>query len=81
MCRDRSDSEGPVDYRNVERILEQQGRTIAWLAREADVSVAYAWRMLKGERPMTPEFKAAASKALGVPEDILFATEPEKGAV
>lgn len=62
-----------MDFRNVERVLEQQGRSIAWLAREADVSVAYAWRMLKGERPMTTAFKQAAARALGVPEDILFA--------
>lgn len=60
---------------NVEKVLEQQGRSIAWLARMADVSVAYAWRMLKGERPLTTEFKKAAAKALGVPEDLLFPAE------
>lgn len=68
-----------MDYRNVERVLDQQGRTIAWLARKADVSVPYAWRMLKGERPMTPAFRAAAAEALGVPEDLLF-IEPEAKA-
>jgi transcriptional regulator with XRE-family HTH domain len=61
-----------VDSSNVERVLEQQGRTIAWLARKAGVSVAYAWRMLRGERPLTSEFRAATADALGVPEDILF---------
>ena len=61
-----------MDSSNVERILEQQGRTIAWLARKAGVSVAYAWRMLRGERPMTSAFRTAAAEALGVPEDILF---------
>jgi transcriptional regulator with XRE-family HTH domain len=45
---------------------------MSWLARKADVSVSYAWRMLKGERPMTPEFRKASAEALGVPEDILF---------
>jgi transcriptional regulator with XRE-family HTH domain len=60
----------------VERVLEQQGRTIAWLARQTDVSVAYAWRMLRGERPLTPAFRIAASRALGVPEDILFPPAP-----
>lgn len=64
----------------VERVLEQQGRTIAWLSREAGVSVAYAWRMLRGERPLTSEFRAAASKALGVPEDILFPATAEPAA-
>jgi len=61
-----------VDSSNAERVLEQQGRTIAWLARKTGVSVAYAWRMLKGERPLTREFRAAAAEALGVPEDILW---------
>lgn len=64
----------------VERVLEQQGRSIAWLSRKTGVSVAYAWRMLKGERSLTAEFKAAAAEALGVPEDLLFPTEPEKAA-
>lgn len=62
-----------MDSPTVERVLEQQGRTIAWLARKTDVSVPYAWRMLKGERPITSEFKSKAAEALGVPEDILFA--------
>lgn len=62
----------------VERVLEQQGRSIAWLSRKAGVSVAYAWRMLKGERPLTSEFKAASAEALGVPEALLF-PEPAQG--
>lgn len=45
---------------------------MAWLARKANVSVSYAWRMLNGERPMTAEFRTAAAEALGVPEDIAF---------
>lgn len=64
----------------VKRILDQQGRSIAWLARKADVSVSYAWMMLRGERPLTAEFRSAAVEALGVPEDILFPTEPEAAA-
>lgn len=61
-----------MDYPIVERVLAKQGRSIAWLAREAGISRAYAWKMLHGDSPMTAEFKAAASKALGVPEDVLF---------
>lgn len=64
----------------VERVLEQQGRSIAWLARKTDVSLAYAWKMLKGQRPLTPAFRAATAEALGVPEDLLFPTEPEAAA-
>lgn len=69
-----------MDSPNVERVLEQQGRTIAWLARKTGISVAYAWRMLKGERPVTAEFRAGAAEALGVPEDILFPAEPVERA-
>jgi transcriptional regulator with XRE-family HTH domain len=58
--------------RPIERVLDQQGRSMAWLARKAGVSVSYAWRMLNGERPLTREFRDRASEALGVPQDILF---------
>jgi transcriptional regulator with XRE-family HTH domain len=61
-----------VDSRNVERVLAQQGRSVAWLAGKAGVSVSYAWRMLRGERPLTDDFKKAAAEALGVPADLLF---------
>lgn len=60
----------------VERVLDEQGRTMIWLARQTGISQSYVWRMLRGERPVTDEFKTAAAKALGVPEDLLFPTEP-----
>lgn len=70
-----------MDSRNVERVLEQQGRSVAWLARKTGVSVSYAWLMLEGKRPLTVAFKAATAEALGVPEDILFApTAPADAA-
>lgn len=62
-------------FRNVERVLEEQERTVSWLARKAGVSVSYAWLMLRGKRPVTPEFRKAAAEALGIPEDILFAEQ------
>ena len=67
-----------MGYPTVERVLEQQGRTVAWLARKAGVSVSYAWRMLNGERPLTDEFRNAAAEALGVPVDILFPADLTK---
>lgn len=63
---------------NVERVLEEQGRSIAWLSRKAGVSVSYAWMMLRGQRPLTDEFKAKAAEALGVPADMLF--DPAKAS-
>lgn len=62
-----------MDSRNVDRVLEQQGRSLAWLARKAGVSVSYAHLMLNGKRPLTDDFKARAAEALGVPADLLFA--------
>jgi transcriptional regulator with XRE-family HTH domain len=56
----------------VERVLDEQGRNMIWLARQTQFSQTYVWRMLRGERPLTLEFKSAAAKALGVPEDLLF---------
>ena len=64
----------------VERVLDEQGRRLIWLARKAKVSASYASLMLAGKRPLTPEFKAAAAEALGVPEDLLFPVEPERAA-
>lgn len=65
---------------NVVRVLEQQERTISWLARKTGVSVSYAWRMLNGTRPLTQEFRARTAKALNVPEDILFAESTGEAA-
>lgn len=69
-----------MDSPTVERVLEQQGRTTAWLARKTGVSVSYAWLMLQGKRPLTPDFRSRAAEALGVPEDILFPAEPAERA-
>lgn len=59
----------------VERVLEQQGRKLTWLAEKAGVSISYASLMIAGKRPLTPEFRTAAAEALGVPEDVLFPAE------
>lgn len=64
--------DSPNEPTATERVLEQQGRSIAWLARKTGVSVSYAFRMLHGDRPLTADFRAKAAEALGVPEDILF---------
>lgn len=65
---------------NVTRMLAQQERTIAWLARKTGVSVSYAWKMLNGSRPLTPEFRERTAKVLNVPEDILFAESTGEAA-
>jgi transcriptional regulator with XRE-family HTH domain len=55
--------------------LERQDRTVSWLARRAELSPSYVGRMLKGERPITDEFKAAAAEILGVDLAELFPAE------
>lgn len=70
----------PVEPTPVEQVLKQQGRSMSWLARQADVDQSYAWRMLRGERPLTDDFKAAAVRALGVPESFLFPAQPVEQA-
>lgn len=69
-----------VSLTKVEAALAEQERTISWLARKAGIHPTYAWKMVRGLRPLTAEFKAAAAEALGVPEDLLFPAEPEKAA-
>lgn len=59
----------------VKEELDRQDRTVAWLARRAGIHPSYALRMLKGERPITDEFKAAVAIALGTDLDDLFPTE------
>lgn len=52
--------------------LDRQDRTVSWLARRAGLHPSYALRMLKGERPLTDEFRTAAAEALDVDADELF---------
>lgn len=53
--------------------LDRQDRTVAWLARRAGIHPSYALRMLKGDRPLTDEFRASVAAALDIPADELFA--------
>lgn len=64
----------------VQAELERQDRTVAWLARRCDLHPSYVLRMLKGERPITEEFKTAAAEVLGVPQDRLFPDIPPEAA-
>jgi transcriptional regulator with XRE-family HTH domain len=52
-----------------------QERTGAWLARKTGKSPAYVTKVLNGSRRPSPDFKARASEALGVPEHLIFPAE------
>lgn len=60
-------------------MLAQQERTAAWLARKTGVDPSLVTRILNGERRPSPEFKARAADALGVPATLLF-PEPTEAA-
>lgn len=53
-------------------VLASQERTLSWLARKTDKSPSYVLRVTTGERKPSPDFKAKAAVALGVPESMLF---------
>lgn len=65
---------------NIERELAERERSISWLARKAEISPSYAWKMVRGLRPLTEDFKAAAARELGLPADELFADIPHAAA-
>lgn len=46
-------------------LMDDQGRTYAWLARETGYSESYIFKIIKGGRPWTPEFGSAVQRALG----------------
>lgn len=53
-------------------VLESQERSASWLARRCGKSPAYVSRVMSGTRRPSPDFRARAAEALGVPETLLF---------
>lgn len=45
---------------------------MSWLGRKTGKSPSYVLRVTTGERRPSPDFKAKAAEALGVPESLLF---------
>lgn len=50
----------------LERVMVDQKRNASWLARETGYGYPHCWRVMKGLVRLTPVFKLAASRALGV---------------
>jgi plasmid maintenance system antidote protein VapI len=57
-------------------VLARQERDQAWLGRKMGVSRSLVTRVLNGSRPATPEFRARLSRALDLPEIVLFLNMP-----
>lgn len=53
-------------------VLASQERTLSWLARKTGKSPSYVLRVTTGERNPSPDFKAKAAVAVGVPVGLLF---------
>jgi transcriptional regulator with XRE-family HTH domain len=52
--------------------MRLQGRKQQWLASETGFTRSYLSKLVSGERAPNPIFRARASKALGLPESVLF---------
>lgn len=53
-------------------VLLSQERTASWLARRTGKSPSYVTYVIKGKRRPSPDFRARAAEALGVPESLIF---------
>jgi transcriptional regulator with XRE-family HTH domain len=56
----------------VEEVLAQRERSLSWLAAKTGYSVSLVWRVCRGERRATPEFRRRVAAVLDVPERLLF---------
>lgn len=49
------------------RLLNENDRDMAWLARRTGRSKSYIWRVVQGERPLTRPLAEACAEVFGVP--------------
>jgi len=54
------------------QLLDDEGRSLVWLARRTDYSVNHIYHIKMGQRPASPEWRARVSEVLGISEQILF---------
>lgn len=57
---------------NVQQILRAQERTVTWFCRRVGISRALFYRMERGERTMTADYRERAADVLHVPQTLLF---------
>lgn len=58
-------------------ILESQGRTRTWFARQMGMNRTQLYQINWGERPLTDAFMDRAAQVLQVPHDMLFSLPSE----
>jgi transcriptional regulator with XRE-family HTH domain len=57
---------------NLESVIKQQGRSLAWLGKQCGLSRVHVSRICSGDRRATPEVARRSSDLLGVPVHLLF---------
>jgi hypothetical protein len=55
----------PTPGEQLRSLMDDQGRTYAWLARETGYSESYIFKVIKGGRPWTEAFGDGVQRALG----------------
>lgn len=61
----------------LQRLLAENERDMAWLARKVDRSKSYIWRVVQGERPITAPLAAAFAELFGVPMETFIQGDAE----
>jgi antitoxin component HigA of HigAB toxin-antitoxin module len=65
---------------NLTSVMQQQGRSLAWLGKQCGVSSVHVGRICSGKRRVTPEMARRSSDLLGVPVHLLFAESTDTDA-
>jgi transcriptional regulator with XRE-family HTH domain len=64
-----------------QRVIQEQGRSIAWIARKLGMDRTYVSRIIAFRRPMPPGFAESLATLLGVPVDFITPAEAEFEAI
>ena len=59
------------------RILEDRGQRKSWFAGRVGINRTHLYMIHWGDRPLTPQFRRAASQVMQMPEDVLFSLPSE----
>ena len=54
-------------------VMEEQGRSLDWLARQIDYSLSHVRNVRYGQANAGPEFRERCARALQIPAGVLFA--------
>lgn len=64
-------------YEKLIKILEERGLTKYRLAKMSNISTQDLYTVLKGHKPLYPNWRKRIAEALDIPEDFLFLEKEE----